>query len=96
MDNSRHYVCYSCSDCMSVAETYCSVLIDPTKLQQECLSLDGSKFYDVFNSYCRRCDDLRMQVPKNESKLNQLSYLMRKVHILKCCKVLTLVEDTTP
>jgi hypothetical protein len=93
---SRHYMCYTCSGCMSVAKTYCSVLIDPSSLEKECIFFDNSKFCDVFNSYCGQCGDLRMQVPGDENKLDQLSYLKRKVDTLKCCNLYGLVNATSP
>jgi hypothetical protein len=79
---------------MSVPKSYCSVLIDASTLEKECILLDNLKFHDVFNSYCGRCDDLRMQVPGNESKLHQLSYLKRKVDTLKCCNAYGLLTTT--
>lgn len=79
---------------MSVDKTYCSVLIDPSALEKECIFFDDFKFCDVFNSYCSQCDDLKMTVPGNESKLDQLSYLKRKVDILKSCNLYGLVTAT--
>lgn len=71
---------------MSVEKTYCSVLIDVEKLNNKCKALDDKKFYDVFNSYCNNCNDLRMQVPVGVSNLEQLSYLKRKVDTLESCQ----------